>query len=70
MGMITVFVLAYGVPAYSLLYGIQEVTWHIPRTILNFAYWPIFGELPTLEDINSRNNVFALTRLKSYFFYF
>jgi len=51
--MLTVFILAYGVPAYSLLYGVQKFSWHIPRAILNLAYWQIFGELEVLGDIES-----------------
>jgi hypothetical protein len=57
MTMITVFILAYGVPAYSLLYGVQKFSWHIPRAVINLAYWPIFGELQALDDIESMNFV-------------
>ena len=53
MIMLTVFILAYGVPAYSLIYGVQPFNWHLPRAILNFAYWQIFGELEILGDIES-----------------
>ncbi len=54
MIMLTVFILAYGVPAYSLIYGVQEFSWHLPRAILNLAYWQIFGELEVLDEIESR----------------
>lgn len=53
MIMLTVFILAYGVPAYSLIYGVQRFSWHIPREILNLAYWQIFGELEVLDEIES-----------------
>jgi len=57
MIMLTVFILAYGVPAYSLLYGVQKFSWHIQRTILNLAYWQMFGELEVLSDIESKQLV-------------
>ncbi|CAF3845208.1 unnamed protein product [Rotaria sp. Silwood1] len=53
MLMLTVFILAYGVPTYSLIYGVQKFTWHLPRTIINLAYWQIFGELEALDEIES-----------------
>jgi len=53
MLMLTVFILAFGVPSYSLIYGVQNFSWHIPRAILNLAYWQIFGELTILDDIES-----------------
>ena len=55
MIMLTVFILAYGVPAYSLINGVQEFSWHIPRAILNLAYWQIFGELEVLDEIESKS---------------
>jgi hypothetical protein len=54
MLMLTVFILAFGVPTYSLVYGVQKFSWHIPRAILNLAYWQIFGELEVLGDIESK----------------
>ncbi len=63
--MLTVFILAYGVPAYSLLYGVQTFSWHIPRAILNLAYWQIFGELEVLGDIES--STFFLSKFRFYF---
>jgi hypothetical protein len=53
--MLTVFILAYGVPAYSLIYGVEKFSWHMPRSILNLAYWQIFGELEVLDEIESMN---------------
>jgi hypothetical protein len=53
MLILTVFTLAFGVPAYSIIYGVEEFTWHLPRTILNIAYWQIFGELEILDEIES-----------------
>ena len=53
MLMLTVFVLAFGVPTYSLIHGVQEFSWHIPRAILNLAYWQVFGELEVLDVIES-----------------
>ncbi len=53
MLILTVFILAFGVPTYSLLYGVQKFNWHLPRAILNLAYWQIFGELEVLDEIES-----------------
>ena len=53
MLMLTVFILAFGVPAYSLIYGVEQFSWHLPRMILNLAYWQIFGELEILDEIES-----------------
>jgi hypothetical protein len=62
--MLTVFVLGYGVAAYSLLYGSKEFDWHILREILNLAYWEIFGDLNALEAFGSEkrktNNIFLM----------
>jgi len=49
MIMLTVFILAFGVSSYSLIYGVQKFSWHLPRRIINLAYWQIFGELNALE---------------------
>ncbi|CAF4196484.1 unnamed protein product [Rotaria sordida] len=38
MLMFFVFILAFGVSFYSLVFGVQEFTWHLPRKIINFAY--------------------------------
>ncbi|UJR07492.1 hypothetical protein I4U23_011781 [Adineta vaga] len=51
MIMLTVFILAFAVPAYSLMYGVEKFSWHMPRSILNMAYWEIFGELTVLDEI-------------------
>ena len=53
MLIITVFILAFGVPTYSLLHDVQKFSWHIPREIINLAYWEIFGELDTVDDVKS-----------------
>ncbi|CAF3833359.1 unnamed protein product, partial [Rotaria sp. Silwood1] len=57
MLMLTIFILAYGVPTYNLLYGVQKFSWHIPRAILNLAYWQIFGELEVLDDIEKNYEI-------------
>ena len=49
MLMLTVFILAFGASTYSLVYGVQEFTWHLPRRIINLAYWQMLGELSSLE---------------------
>ncbi|CAF1238508.1 unnamed protein product [Rotaria sordida] len=51
MLMLTVFILAFGVPAYSLLDDVEKHSWHLPRYIINFAYWQIFGELQEIDQI-------------------
>ncbi len=53
MLILTVFILAFGVPTFSLLFGVQKFSWHLPRAILNLAYWQIFGELEVLDEIES-----------------
>lgn len=53
MIMLTVFILAFGVPAYSLLRDVDKFTPDLPRRILNIAYWQIFGELAILDEIES-----------------
>lgn len=53
MSILTVFILAFGVPTYSLMFGVQKFNWHLPRAILNLAYWQIFGELEVLDEIES-----------------
>ena len=58
MLMLTVFILAFGVPSYSLIYGVQKFSWHIPREIVNLAYWQIFGELNALEAFESKHSSF------------
>jgi hypothetical protein len=35
---LTIFILDYGVPTYSLIYGVQQFSWHMPRAIINLAY--------------------------------
>lgn len=52
--MLIVFILAFGVSSYSLIYGIQKPTWHLPREIVNLAYWQIFGELNALETFERK----------------
>ncbi|CAF3539975.1 unnamed protein product [Rotaria socialis] len=61
MLMLTVFILAFGVSFYGLVHGVQEFSWHIPREILNLAFWQIFGELNALEifENNYRPNGYA-----------
>ena len=49
MVMLTVFILSFGVPSFGLIYGVQEFSWHLPRKIVNLAYWQIFGEVNALD---------------------
>jgi transient receptor potential cation channel subfamily M protein 2 len=69
MLMLTVFILAFGVSSYSLIYGIQKPSWHLPRDIINLAYWQIFGELNALETFernrrNLNNNIYFFFSLR------
>ncbi|CAF1272530.1 unnamed protein product [Adineta steineri] len=57
MLVITVFILAFGVPAYSLMYGVEKFSWSIPRSIINMAYWQIFGELTILDEIEENYDI-------------
>ncbi|CAF3965104.1 unnamed protein product [Rotaria sordida] len=61
MLMFFVFILAFGVSFYSLVFGVQEFTWHLPRKIINLAYWHIFGEIERLEifEENFKANGYA-----------
>ena len=58
--MLTVFILAFGVSSYSLIYGVQQFSWHLPRRIINLAYWQIFGELNALEEFEGKVKFDAL----------
>jgi len=51
MLILTVFVLAFGIPAYSLIHNNQTFSWHILRDIINLSYWQIFGELYAIDKI-------------------
>lgn len=53
MLIIFVFMFAFGVPAYSLLNDVHKFSWHVPRQIINLAYWQIFGDSSALEDVKS-----------------
>jgi hypothetical protein len=54
MVMLTVFILAFGVSSYTLIYGVQKFSWHLPREIVNLAYWQLFGELDALETFKRK----------------
>ncbi|CAF2112637.1 unnamed protein product [Rotaria magnacalcarata] len=62
MLMLTVFILGFGVCFHSLIYGTKVLSWHIPRDIINLAYWQMFGELNSLElfEKNYHANGYAL----------
>lgn len=55
--MLIVFILGFGISTYSLLYGTREFSWHLPREIINVAYWQIFGELNALDVFERRLNL-------------
>ncbi len=54
MVMLTVFILAFGTSSYSLIYGVQKFTWHLPRDVLDLAYWQLFGEVNALEKFERK----------------
>ncbi|CAF3537706.1 unnamed protein product [Rotaria sp. Silwood1] len=62
MLMLTVFILGFGVSSYSLIYGANPFNWDLPRRIIDFAYWQIFGELTSLDIFghNYRPNGYAV----------
>ncbi|CAF1487785.1 unnamed protein product, partial [Rotaria sordida] len=62
MIMLIVFITGFGVSSYSLIYGAKAFTWHLPREIINLAYWQIFGELNALDSFehNYRPNGYAV----------
>ncbi len=69
MLMLTVFILGFGVPSYALIYGTQEFTWHLPREIINLAYWQIFGELNSLEKFERKKDKELMLVLHDFCFY-
>jgi hypothetical protein len=70
MLILTVFILAFGVPTYSLVHDVQKFSWHMPRHIINLAYWQIFGELNTMDDIDSLFLLKKQTSIKKIIFFF
>ncbi len=56
MVMLTVFILGFGVSSYSLIYGAKDFSWHLPREIINLAYWQMFGELNALDTFQSKKS--------------
>ncbi|UJR33345.1 hypothetical protein I4U23_020794 [Adineta vaga] len=57
MFMLGLIILAFGVPTYGLLNGVEDFSWHIPRKIINLAYWDIFGEVQAIDDIEKNYGV-------------
>jgi hypothetical protein len=55
MLMLTVFILGFGIASYSLVHGTQQFSWHMPREIINRAYWEIFGDLNSLDTFEGNN---------------
>lgn len=53
MLLLTVFMLAYGVSSYSIVYGVRKFSWHLPRNIINHVFWQIFGEFTSLQTFES-----------------
>ncbi|CAF4810915.1 unnamed protein product, partial [Rotaria sp. Silwood1] len=69
MLMLFVFILAFGVPFHGLVHGVNKFSWHLPREIMNLAYWQIFGELEALDtfgDNYKANGYAAFILLISY----
>jgi hypothetical protein len=60
--MLTVFILGFGTASYSLMHGAEEFSWHLPRKIVNVAFWHIFGEVNTLDAFERKE--------KNYYFCF
>lgn len=55
MLMLTVFILGFGISSHSLVHGTQQFSWHLPREIINRAYWEIFGDLNSLDTFEGKN---------------
>lgn len=49
MLMLTIFIFGFGVSLYSLIHGVQPFSFHLPREIMNLAYWEMFGDLNELD---------------------
>ena len=62
------FILAFGVSSYSLIYGVQKFSWHLLRRIINNAYWEMFGELNTLPKYEGKINEHISTSTQHSFF--
>lgn len=60
MLMLIVFILAFGVSFYGLVHGVQQFSWHVPREIINLAYWQIFGELNALEVFERKRKMLSI----------
>jgi len=65
--MLIVFILGFGVSSYCLMYNVKEFSWHLPREIINHAYWQIFGELNTLDIFESKKGFFFNLNDKFFF---
>lgn len=61
--MLAVFLFAFGVSSYNLIYGVQKFSWHLPRRVFNLAYWPMFGELKVLETFERKSNLHPRSKI-------
>ena len=51
-----IFVVAFGVTTHATMYPETEFSWDIFSSLINKAYWPIYGEMKILsEDIGGEN---------------
>lgn len=54
MIILAVFILSFGIAAHSLIYGVQEFSWHLIRRVINVAYWAMFGEVEILPKFERK----------------
>lgn len=51
ISIIAIFVCTFGVTTQATLYPGNELNLSLLRSVLNKAYWPIYGEMKILEEI-------------------
>jgi hypothetical protein len=60
LSIMVIFICAYGVTTHATLYPGAKLDLQLFRHILNKAYWPIYGDLRLLSEIN--NDLCSSTR--------
>jgi transient receptor potential cation channel subfamily M protein 3 len=56
ISIIAIFVSAFGVTTQATLYPGNELSFDLLRSILDKAYWPIYGEMKLLDEIENCPN--------------
>ena len=56
ISIIAVFVSSFGVTTQATLYPGNKLSFDLLRSIINKAYWPIYGEMKLLEEMENCPN--------------